>query len=170
MYWLLVATFALATFIYLCWWRDRVSHDQHSSRSEPASALEQAEVPRPATVAGAEDHIGIVERQYPVRIKLGIPAGGLGPRLDQIHAWLDQSCGANGWATAGIGGGNHTLALYLLDATLVGAFVTRWCATSRIGNVEGVFQIREDDAPTVRVVGIRQKMPETMPQWFAPAA
>ena len=170
MYWLLVATFAFSTFIYLCWWRAPVSHAQHSARCEPAKALAQVGASRPATIAGANDHLGIVERQYPVRIKLGIPAGGLGPRLDQIHAWLDQSCGASGWAMAGTGGGNHTLALYLLDASLVGAFVARWCATSRIGDVEGAFQIRQDDAPTVRLVGMRYKAPETRTQWLAPAA
>ena len=170
MCWLLVSTLAFTTFIYLCWWRDRVSRDLHGSGNEPAEAFAPAEVSRPATIAAAENHISIVERQYPVRIKLGIPAGGLGPRLEQIHAWLDQACGANSWVISGIGGNNHTLALYLLDATLVGAFVVRWCATSRIGDVEGVFKIRADDAPTVRLVGIRQKMPETVPQWFVPAA
>ena len=169
MFWLLVATFAFITFIYFCWWRAPVSQGRHSARCEPATALAQV-ASRLATTAGAKDHPSIIERQYPVRIKLAIPAGGLGPRLDQIHAWLDQSCGASGWAMAGLGGGNHTLALYLLDATLVDAFVTRWCATSRIGDVEGAFQIRQDDAPTVRLVGMRHKAPETRPQWLAPAA
>jgi hypothetical protein len=34
------------------------------------------------------------ERRFPVRIKLAIPAGGLGQRLPQMHAWLDENCGA----------------------------------------------------------------------------
>jgi hypothetical protein len=50
--------------------------------------------------------IAEAERRFPVRIKLGIPQGGFGSRLDAMHAWLDENCGADGWAwtPAGIRG------------------------------------------------------------------
>ena len=38
------------------------------------------------------------ERQFPVRIRLSIPVGGLGRRLNQMHKWLDENAGADGWA------------------------------------------------------------------------
>src|SRR5215469_899215 len=38
------------------------------------------------------------ERRFPVRIRIGVPPAGLGPRLDQIKVWLDENAGATGWA------------------------------------------------------------------------
>jgi hypothetical protein len=38
------------------------------------------------------------ERRFPVRIRIGVPPEGLGSRLDQIRVWLDENCGAEGWA------------------------------------------------------------------------
>ena len=38
------------------------------------------------------------ERRFPVRIRIGIPPNGLGLRHPRITAWLDENCGANGWA------------------------------------------------------------------------
>jgi hypothetical protein len=38
------------------------------------------------------------ERRFPVRIKLALPPGGLGKRLGEMHAWLDENCGADVWA------------------------------------------------------------------------
>ena len=38
------------------------------------------------------------ERRFPVRIRIGVPPEGLGGRLDQMRAWLDGNCGAEGWA------------------------------------------------------------------------
>jgi hypothetical protein len=37
------------------------------------------------------------ERRFQVRIKVGVPAGGLGERLNQMHVGLDKNCGADGW-------------------------------------------------------------------------
>jgi len=42
--------------------------------------------------------ITAAEGRFPVRIRLAISTGGLGERLNQMHAWLDQSTGADGWA------------------------------------------------------------------------
>jgi hypothetical protein len=37
------------------------------------------------------------EHRFPCRIKLGVPIGGFGERLTEMHAWFDQNCGADGW-------------------------------------------------------------------------
>jgi hypothetical protein len=39
------------------------------------------------------------ELRFPVRIRIGIPHEGLGDRLDQMNAWLDANCGADGWTS-----------------------------------------------------------------------
>ena len=68
------------------------------------------------------------ERRFPCRIKLGVPTGALGERLTEMHAWLDQNCGADGWAMtpSGVRGVlNDAVSVYFLDATLAGAFVRR---------------------------------------------
>jgi hypothetical protein len=38
------------------------------------------------------------ERRLPVRIRVGVPPEGLGQRLTEMTAWLDDDCGADGWA------------------------------------------------------------------------
>src|SRR5207245_1351036 len=42
--------------------------------------------------------IGEAERRFPVRIRLGVPPEGFGSRLDELKAWVDDNCGAAGWA------------------------------------------------------------------------
>ena len=100
--------------------------------------------------------ITIAERRFPVRIRIGVPPGGLGQRHSQMTAWLDENCGADGWAMTPSGSRgvlNDAVSIYLLDATLAGAFVARWCAGYRVESAGGVFQVR-DDGP-VRRVGAR---------------
>ena len=99
--------------------------------------------------------ITAAERTFPVRIRIGVPADGLGRRHTQITAWLDENCGSNGWAMtpSGVRGVlNDAVSLYFADATLASAFVARWCAGSKVETAGGVFQIREDEpAPRVGV-------------------
>ena len=93
------------------------------------------------------------ERRFPVRIRIGVPPDGLGSRLDQIKAWLDENCGANGWAMTPSGTRgvlNDALSIYFGDPALANAFVARWCAGYSIETSGGVFQMREDE-PTPRV-------------------
>ena len=93
------------------------------------------------------------ERRFPCRIKLGVPTGGLGPRLTEMHAWLDENCGADGWAMtpAGLRGVvNDAVAIYFLEATAAAAFVARWCAGSAAEISDGAFRVREDQ-PARRV-------------------
>lgn len=93
------------------------------------------------------------ERRFPCRIKLGVPTGGLGQRLAEMQSWLDENCGAGGWAMtpAGLRGVvNDAVAIYFLDATLAAAFVARWCVGSKVETAEGAFRVRED-RPSARV-------------------
>jgi len=96
--------------------------------------------------------IGEAERRVPVRIRIGVPPEGLGGRLDALKAWLDDNCGAEGWAItpSGLRGVlNDAVARHFCDAALAGAFVARWCRGGRVATVDGAFQIR-DDAPPAR--------------------
>jgi hypothetical protein len=103
--------------------------------------------------ATRETVITAAERLFPVRIRIGVPPGGLGQRYSQITDWLDENCGADGWALtpAGIRGVlNDAVSIYFADATLAGAFVARWCVGSKVETAGGVFQVREDE-PAPRV-------------------
>jgi hypothetical protein len=97
--------------------------------------------------------ITMAERRFPVRIRIGVPPGGLGQRHSQMTAWLDENCGADGWAMtpSGMRGVlNDAISIYFFDATIAGAFVARWCAGYRVKTAGGVFQMRGDE-PTSRV-------------------
>jgi hypothetical protein len=101
------------------------------------------------------------ERRFPVRIRIGVPPGGLGDRLDQMRAWLDGNCGGDGWALtpSGMRGVlNDALSVYFLDPTLASAFVARWCAGYKVEAAEGVFRVRADE-PTPRIGAELHKTP-----------
>src|ERR1700732_1751832 len=88
------------------------------------------------------DMITTAERTFPVRIRFAIPPGGLGRRHAQITAWLDENCGADGWAMtpSGMRGVlNDAVSIYFLDATLASALVARWCAGYKVETAGGVF-------------------------------
>jgi hypothetical protein len=94
------------------------------------------------------DMITSAERRFPVRIRIGVPPSGLGQRHTQITAWLDENCGADGWAMTPSGTRgvlNDALSIYFADAALANAFVTRWCVGARVEATGGVFQVREDE-------------------------
>ena len=42
--------------------------------------------------------ITMAERRFPVRVRIGVPPGGLGQRYTEITAWLDENCGSDRWA------------------------------------------------------------------------
>ena len=98
--------------------------------------------------------ITLAERRFPVRIRIGVPPEGLGQRHPQITAWLDEHCGADGWAMtpSGMRGVlSDALSIYFGDATLASAFVARWCVRAKTETAGGVFQVRKDEpAPRVR--------------------
>jgi len=93
------------------------------------------------------------EPRFPVRIRIAVPPVGLGQRYTQITAWLDENCGADGWAITPSGTRgvlNDAVSVYFADATLASAFVARWCITARVETTGGVFQVRADE-PEARV-------------------
>ena len=98
--------------------------------------------------------IATAERRFPVRIRIAVPPTGLGQRHAQITAWLDENCGADGWAmtASGTRGALHdALSIYFGDATLASAFVARWCVGAKVDTAGGVFQVREGELePRVR--------------------
>ena len=101
----------------------------------------------------AQQAVRDAERRFPVRIRIAVPPEGLGGRLDQIIAWLDANCGADGWIstpsnTRGVV--NDALAIYFLDVTIATAFVARWCVAQKVEIVDGVHRVR-DDEPTPRI-------------------
>ena len=109
----------------------------------------------------AQQAVRDAERRFPVRVRIAVPPEGLGSRLDQIIAWLDANCGADGWtstpsSTRGVV--SDALAFYFLDATVASAFVARWCAAQRIEIADGVYRVR-DDEPTSRVEAATHKTP-----------
>jgi hypothetical protein len=106
--------------------------------------------------------IGEAERRFPVRIRIAVPPRGLGVRLDAIKSWLDDNCGADGWAMtpSGLRGVvNDAVAVYFRDATLAGAFVARWCRGREVETVEGAFWVR-DDAPPARRAAPPHRTPD----------
>src|SRR6516164_2903739 len=101
----------------------------------------------------SRDMITAAERRFPVRIRIAVPPAGLGQRHTQITAWLDENCGADGWAItpSGVRGVlNDAVSIYFLNAALAGAFVARWCAGYTVETKGGVFRIR-DDEPVPRI-------------------
>jgi hypothetical protein len=97
--------------------------------------------------------ITMAERRFPVRIHIAVPTHGLGQRYAQMTAWLDENCGADGWAMtpSGMRGVlNDAVSIYFGDATLASAFVARWCVGARVETAGGVLQVREDE-PAPRV-------------------
>src|ERR1700682_1843057 len=98
------------------------------------------------------DMITNAERRFPVRIRVGVPPGGFGQRYTRITAWLDENCGADGWAMtpSGTRGVLHdAVSIYFPDAALAGAFVARWCIGYKVETAEGAFRVRADE-PTPR--------------------
>jgi len=91
---------------------------------------------------------GFAERRFPVRVRIAVPPSGLGQRHTQITAWLDENCGADGWAmtpSAWRGVLNDALSIYFADATLASAFVARWCVRAKVETAGGMFRVREDE-------------------------
>ncbi|MBV8094002.1 MAG: hypothetical protein JO110_12425 [Acetobacteraceae bacterium] len=110
------------------------------------------------------DMVTSAERRFPLRIRIGVPPSGLGQRHTQITAWLDENCGADGWAMTPSGTRgvlNDALSIYFADAALANAFVARWCIGARMEASGGGFQVREDE-PVPRLGAGGSPHPEGM--------
>jgi len=93
------------------------------------------------------------ELQFPVRVRIAVPPEGLGRQLEIIHAWLDETCGVEGWALApaGLAGVvNDAIAFYFVDAAFAHAFVARFCCGYRVETIAGAFAFRNDPPPARR--------------------
>jgi hypothetical protein len=65
--------------------------------------------------------ITIAERRFPVRTRIAVLPAGPGQRHTHITAWLDENCGAEGWAMTPSGTRgmlNDALSIYFADAPL----------------------------------------------------
>jgi hypothetical protein len=105
--------------------------------------------------------ITMAERRFRVRIRMAVPPGGFGRRHAEMTAWLDENCGADGWAMtpSGVRGVlNDAVSIYFLDTTLASAFVARWCAGSRVDTDGGVYRMR-DDEPAPRIGAAPHRTP-----------
>lgn len=101
------------------------------------------------------------EQRFPVRVRIAVPPDGLGPQLALMHAWLDDTCGGEGWATAPagtVGIVNDAIAFYFADAAFAHAFVVRFCCGYRVETVAGAFTARKD-APAPRRTAAVHKTP-----------
>src|SRR5689334_6396015 len=90
----------------------------------------------------------LAARRFPVRVRIAHPTGGFGPRLDDMNAWLDANCGADGWiiTPAGLRGVvNDAVAIYFRDAALAAGFVARWCRQRLPELTDGAFVMRDDE-------------------------
>src|SRR5262249_42923753 len=83
------------------------------SPKERMRNIEDADNPR--------EMIRVAEQRFPVRIRIAVPPNGVCQRYAQITAWLDDNCGADGWATTPSGTRgvpNDAASIYFADATL----------------------------------------------------
>jgi hypothetical protein len=101
------------------------------------------------------------EQRFPVRVKIAVPPQGLGRQLEVMCGWLDETCGAEGWAMApaGLAGiANDALALYFSDAAFAHAFVARFCCGYRVQTIDGAFAVLRD-APAAPRSAPRHRTP-----------
>ncbi len=86
------------------------------------------------------------ERRFPIRIRIAVPPEGLGRQHARMTAWLDENCGADGWAMTPSGTRgvlNDAVSIYFLDPAL--AFVGHWCINYKVETAEGALRVREDE-------------------------
>ena len=101
------------------------------------------------------------ERQFPLRVRIAVPPVGFGRQLALMHAWLDETCGAAGWASApaGLDGvRNDAVAFYFDDPAFAHAFVNRFCCGYRVATAAGAFTPRREE-PAPRRGGGAHKTP-----------
>ena len=94
-----------------------------------------------------------------MRVRIAVPPEGLGRQLEIMHAWLDETRGTEGWATAPAGATgilNDALALYFEDTAV--AHVARFCCGYRVETIAGAFALRSD-VPVVPRGGPGHKTP-----------
>jgi len=67
------------------------------------------------------------EQRFPVRIRIEVPEEGFGRQLDEMHQWLTDNAGRDGFAWhADTLPGLDASAVFLRDERLVGTFVQQF--------------------------------------------
>lgn len=68
------------------------------------------------------------ERRFPVRLRVAVPHDGVGQRLDEMHAWLNQHVGRGNYAAHGFHrpGVREACLWYFLEVEVAHAFVERF--------------------------------------------
>jgi hypothetical protein len=87
------------------------------------------------------------DRRHPARVRTAVPPEELGSQLEIIHAWPDETCGTEGWATASAGTTgilNDAVALYFEDTAVAHTFVACFCCGYRVETIAGAFALRSD--------------------------
>ena len=87
----------------------------------------------------------VAERQFPARIVVRVPEGGMGHRYTAMTDWLDENCGIDGWAIAPAGTRgvlNDAVAVYVSTPTCAVGLVARWL---RRANPPGCYELRQDE-------------------------
>jgi hypothetical protein len=100
-----------------------------------------------------------VERRFPARVRIAVPPAGLGRQLEVMCAWLDETCGSEGWAMAPAGMAgviNDALALYFEDPAFAHAFVARFCCGYRVAAIDDALTIRRGARPARRTATIHK--------------
>ena len=75
------------------------------------------------------------------RVLVAVPPAGFGAQLAMMRAWLDQSCGPQGWGSAPAGTGgivNDAVVFYFVDRAAARAFVERFSCGYRAAPPEGL--------------------------------
>ncbi len=75
----------------------------------------------------------MAERYFPVRVRIGAPACGIGSQLNAMHGWLDAEFGCDSyWVGADVGPGREAALFYFLDVVTGKAFGDRFAIARRI--------------------------------------
>jgi hypothetical protein len=86
-------------------------------------------------------------------VRIAVPPAALGRQLAVMHAWLDETCGGDGRATAPagrVGIVNDAIAFYFENAAFAHAFVARFCCGYRVETIAGAFAVRPEAVPPRR--------------------
>ncbi len=70
----------------------------------------------------------LAERNFPVRVRIAVPAGGFGRQLDEMHGWLNLHAGRGGFSIQGAPNdlGVDAAHFYFTDIKVAQAFVERF--------------------------------------------
>ena len=81
----------------------RTPFESIAARKPPGCKRKPLDTVKRPCSANPRDMIISAERRFPVRIRIGVPPGGFGQRYTEMTSWLDENCGADGWAITPFG-------------------------------------------------------------------